>query len=72
MTPELSHEAVNFTVMATQTGGEESTVTETTCPWCEADIALAAAEEEAQQCPECLTTWSFVAERDQRELALAA
>jgi Zn-finger nucleic acid-binding protein len=40
------------------------------CPWCEADLVLEAAEErDGQTCPECLTAWSYV---DEREFELAA
>jgi hypothetical protein len=40
------------------------------CPWCEAPIDLAPEVAVQQQCPECLTTWTF--EDAEVELALAA
>jgi hypothetical protein len=40
------------------------------CPWCEAPVELAPLEADQQQCPECLTAWTF--EDAEVELALAA
>jgi len=45
-------------------------MSDTSCPWCEARIELAAESVDEQQCPECLTTWCY--ESEQEELALAA
>jgi hypothetical protein len=45
-----------------------------TCPWCEASIKVelrVVTDDDAQTCPECLTTWSFD-EEPQVELGLAA
>lgn len=47
---------------------------EQTCPWCEAKIKVelrVLTGDEAQTCPECLTTWAFEDE-PVYELALAA
>lgn len=44
---------------------------ETTCPWCEVKFALEFGRmDEAGECPECLTCWSY--EEPEAELALAA
>lgn len=43
---------------------------ETTCPWCEAELTLNAADAAEETCPECLTTWRY--EEDPAEFALAA
>ena len=42
-----------------------------TCPWCEANLEIAAQEAAEQQCPECLTTWCYEEEADV-DLPLAA
>jgi hypothetical protein len=39
-----------------------------TCPWCESGLEQLASQE--QQCPECLTTWTY--EEEPEELGLAA
>jgi hypothetical protein len=45
-------------------------VNDLTCPWCEVALELPAEVASEQQCPECLTTWSY--EEDEIPLALAA
>jgi hypothetical protein len=40
------------------------------CPWCEAQLELAPESADEQQCPDCLTTWTY--ELEEEELALAA
>jgi hypothetical protein len=42
----------------------------TTCPWCDIALELAADDSAEQQCPECLTTWRY--EEVELELPLAA
>jgi hypothetical protein len=51
-------------------GKEVPIVYDATCPWCEASVELAPQEATEQQCPECLTTWSY--EDAEIELPLAA
>ena len=44
------------------------------CPWCEATLRVelrVVTDDEAQTCPDCLTTWSLE-EEPEVELALAA
>ena len=41
-----------------------------TCPWCESALDLAFVVADEQQCPECLTTWSY--EDAEMDLPLAA
>lgn len=44
------------------------------CPWCEASLRIelrVVKDDDAQTCPECLTTWSFEDE-PAYELTLAA
>ncbi len=44
-------------------------MSDSTCPWCEAELVLEAAADE-QRCADCHTTWRY--EDDPVELALAA
>jgi Zn-finger nucleic acid-binding protein len=47
---------------------------EQTCPWCEATLSVelrVVTDDEAQTCPECLTTW-LIEDEPTLELALAA
>jgi len=38
-------------------------MTDPTCPWCEAELVLEAADAHGgQTCAECMTTWSYVDE----------
>jgi hypothetical protein len=52
----------------------EVKVIEQSCPWCEAKLQVelrVATEDDAQTCPECLTTW-MLEDDPVYELALAA
>jgi Zn-finger nucleic acid-binding protein len=40
------------------------------CPWCEGTLEMAPESVDGQQCPDCLTTWTY--EVEEEELALAA
>lgn len=42
-----------------------------TCPWCEAQLEMAAETAAEQQCSECMTTWCYEDEPE-GDLALAA
>ena len=41
-----------------------------TCPWCECTLELRVDQADEQQCPECLTSWTYV--EDLPDLRLAA
>jgi hypothetical protein len=46
-------------------------VKDMTCPWCEVALELPVDHATEQECPECLTRWSYEDERG-AELPLAA